>query len=143
VNYTTPETVCIRGGTLASEAGTVDTFAGPIVLNFSSVVGIQANSGSTLHLMGSAISMQGFTLTVGGAGNVMIDDILSGGSSTASLSKIDSGTLTLNVANSYGGGSVGTTVTGGTLAIGNDGAIGSGPLTMGDGTTLKAAGGSH
>src|SRR5947199_6832765 len=140
VNYTTPETVNIRGGTLASEAGTVDTFAGPIVLNFSSVLGIRANSGSTLHLMGSVISMQGFTLTVGGAGNVIIDDILSGGSSTASLSKIDSGMLTLNANNSYGGG---TTVMGGTLAIGNDGAIGSGLLTMGDGTTLQAAGGSH
>ena len=79
VNYTTPETVNIRGGTLASEAGTVDTFAGPIVLNFSSVLGIRADSGSTLHLMGSAITMQGFTLTVGGAGNVIIGDILSGG----------------------------------------------------------------
>ena len=88
--------VNIRGGTLASEAGTVDTFAGPIVLNFSSVLGIRADSGSTLHLMGSAISMQGFTLTVGGAGNAIIDDILSGGLSTASLSKIDSGMLTLN-----------------------------------------------
>src|SRR5439155_4786859 len=56
---------------------------------------------------------------------------------------MDAGTLTLNMANGYGGGSVGTTVTGGTLAVGNDGAIGSGLLTMGDGTTLQAAGGSH
>ncbi|HEV2946861.1 MAG TPA: autotransporter-associated beta strand repeat-containing protein [Gemmataceae bacterium] len=143
VNYTIPEAVNLRGGTLASDTGTgatVDTFAGPINLAFSS--NLRAGAGSTLDLKGSTITMQGSQLTVLGTGNTVIDDVLSG-TSAASLSKKDSGTLTLNAANSYGGGSVGTSVTGGTLAVGNDSALGTGLLTLSGGTTLQASGGAH
>jgi len=66
--------------------------------------------------------MNTFPLSVAGAGDTVLDDLLTG-TSAAALTKLDSGMLTLNMANSYGGGSVGTTVTGGTLAVGNDGAI--------------------
>ncbi len=143
VNYTIPEAVNLRGGTLASDTSTgstVDTFSGPINLAFSS--NLRAGARSTLNLKGSAITMQGNQLTVLGTGNTVIDDVVSG-TTAASLLKTDSGTLTLNAANTYGGGSVGTSVTGGTLAVGNDGAIGTGLLGLAGGATLLAAGGAH
>ena len=53
-----------------------------------------------------------------------------------SLTKDGAANLTLNQANSYTGG---TTLKAGTLTIGNDAALGTGMLTLGDGT-LSAAG---
>jgi autotransporter-associated beta strand protein len=142
VNYTTPEPVTLNGGTLASDSGSssiIDTFSGPINI-LASGSAIQAN-GNTLQLSGSAITMGGFQLTVKGTGQTVIDDMLSG-LAAASLQKLQSGTLTLNAANTYGG-SGGTQLAGGTLAIGNDNAIGTGLLTTQDGTTLLASGGTH
>ncbi|MFS2123315.1 autotransporter-associated beta strand repeat-containing protein [Pseudomonas sp. Pseusp97] len=55
---------------------------------------------------------------------------------TASLGKYDSGTLVLNGANSYTGG---TALNGGTLVLGNAGALGSGGLTAANGTTLDTS----
>ncbi|CAB3957979.1 hypothetical protein LMG6001_04979 [Achromobacter insolitus] len=49
------------------------------------------------------------------------------------LRKLDSGTLVLNSANGYAGG---TLLEGGTLVLGNDAALGSGPLGTSDRTTL-------
>jgi autotransporter-associated beta strand protein len=143
VTYTTAEPVSLNGGTLASDTGNdiVDSFSGPVNIGQGGSF-IRGGAGSTLDLTSTTITMQGFVLTVAGAGDVTIDDVVSG-TTAAALSKSEAGTLTLNAANSYGGGSVGTSVTGGTLAIGNDSAIGTGPLTMGDGTMLQAAGGAH
>lgn len=58
-------------------------------------------------------------------------DVTLGGSAT--LGKYDSGTLVLNAANSYCGG---TQLNGGTLVLGNAGALGSGGLIAANGTTL-------
>jgi autotransporter-associated beta strand protein len=143
VNYTTSEPVSLKGGTIASDTGNsiLDSFSGPINIGQGGSF-IRGGAGSTLNLTSTTITMQGFILNVAGAGDVTIDDFLSG-TTAAALSKSEAGTLTLNAANSYGGVSVGTSITGGTLAVGNDNAIGTGPLTMGDGTTLLAAGGAH
>ncbi|KPG76260.1 autotransporter-associated beta strand repeat-containing protein [Pseudomonas libanensis] len=51
------------------------------------------------------------------------------------LAKLDTGTLVLNGANSYTGG---TALNGGTLIVGNDSALGSGLLTTANGTTLDS-----
>jgi fibronectin-binding autotransporter adhesin len=52
------------------------------------------------------------------------------------LTKTGTGTLTLDAANGYSGG---TTVSAGTLAIGNSNALGTGTVLLGGGTTLQAA----
>ncbi|UIN19990.1 S8 family serine peptidase [Herbaspirillum frisingense] len=54
----------------------------------------------------------------------------------AVLVKTGAGTLTLTGDNSYSGG---TLLQGGTLGVGSNTALGSGPLSMSDGTTLRAA----
>ncbi|TFY90662.1 transporter [Pseudomonas nabeulensis] len=51
------------------------------------------------------------------------------------LAKLDAGTLVLNGANTYTGG---TALNGGTLVVGNNSALGTGVLTTADGTTLDA-----
>jgi autotransporter-associated beta strand protein len=71
----------------------------------------------------AVIDTQAYTSTL--AGSV---------SGAGSLSKYGSGTLTLSGANSFNGG---TTLYEGTLAVGNSRALGSGPLTMAENTTLQ------
>lgn len=51
------------------------------------------------------------------------------------LAKLDAGTLVLNGANTYTGG---TALNGGTLIVGNNSALGSGALTTANGTTLDS-----
>ncbi len=51
------------------------------------------------------------------------------------LAKLDAGTLVLNGANTYTGG---TALNGGTLVVGNNSALGSGVLTTANGTTLDS-----
>lgn len=54
---------------------------------------------------------------------------------TGSIAKYDTGTLVLNAANGYSGG---TALNGGTLVVGNNSALGSGVLTAAAGTTLDS-----
>ena len=56
-----------------------------------------------------------------------------------SLTKVGSGTLTLSAANTYGGG---TTLSAGTLAIGNDGALGTGTFTLQNSVGIQSADGT-
>lgn len=76
-----------------------------------------------LTAAGGTIDSNGFNLTLGSA--------ITG---AGSLTKVGSGTLTLTGSNSYAGG---TTVTdSSTLAITNGSALGTGSVTLGDGSTL-------
>jgi len=59
-----------------------------------------------------------------------VNGVISG---AASLGKTGAGTLALNNANTFSGG---VNLTGGTLSIGNNAALGTGALGMGAGTTL-------
>ena len=72
----------------------------------------------------STMNTQGFTFTLNG--------VIGG---TGTLAKIGTGTLVLNGANSYSGG---TSLTAGTIRLGNNAALGTGTLTMAAGTTLQA-----
>ncbi|KAA6176805.1 transporter [Pseudomonas marginalis] len=54
---------------------------------------------------------------------------------SGTLAKLDSGTLVLNAANAYTGG---TALNGGTLVVGNNSALGTGLLTAANGTTLAS-----
>ncbi len=54
---------------------------------------------------------------------------------SATLAKLDAGTLVLNSSNGYTGG---TALNGGTLVLGNDKALGNGLLTTANGTTLDS-----
>ncbi|MDH4568073.1 DUF4347 domain-containing protein [Pseudomonas sp. BN414] len=85
----------------------------------------------TVNLGSANISVtSGSTLTISGA--------LSG---TTDLTKTDSGTLILSNSNNEAGFTGGTTVTGGTLSIGNDDYLGSGLISL-DGGTLAISGGT-
>jgi autotransporter-associated beta strand protein len=146
VTYATTEPVTLTGtspsgtsgGAIRSDTNTgTDSFAGSITL-IAANNSIGALSGSTLVLNGP-INEGAFGLTVSDTGNVTFNNAISG-TSTATLTQQGTGTLTLNAANTYGGG---TTVAGGTLAVGNDSALGSGPVTLGNGTTIIAVGASH
>ncbi len=72
----------------------------------------------------STMNTQGFTFTLNG--------VIGG---TGTLAKIGTGTLVLNGANSYAGG---TALNAGTIRVGNNSALGTGTLTMADGTTLAS-----
>lgn len=67
------------------------------------------------------------TLTIGGQ--------ISNGTTANSITKSGAGTLVLSAANSYTGG---TALTQGTLAIGSDNALGSGPFTISNSPTIQS-----
>lgn len=112
--------------------------AGSVTVNGEqTVTGMQfASSGYRLQ-NGSAGSVklvngaQGYAaLRVDPNATATLDVALTG---NGTLAKFDTGTLVLNGANSYTGG---TQLNGGTLVVGNSAALGSGSLTAAGGTTL-------
>jgi autotransporter-associated beta strand protein len=112
--------------------------AGNITINGTqSMTGMQFVTDGYKLLSGTAAQL---TLVNGASGNTAIRvnpgstatiDVNINGSGT--LAKLDSGTLVLNGANSYTGG---TALNGGSLIVGNGAALGSGVLTAAAGTTL-------
>src|SRR5207249_3309807 len=142
VNYATPESVTLDGGA-------IEAFAGPRSFGGSITLGAAGSSiftiGPATFTMNGPINAQGFDLTVetedtqGFPGTFIFNSGISG-TNTATLTFQGPGSLTLNGAGTYGGG---TTVTSGTLFVGNDSAVGTGTLTLDDGTTILAASGDH
>jgi fibronectin-binding autotransporter adhesin len=90
-----------------------------------------ASTGGALTLA-NAVTL-GAALTVGGASDLTLDGAMAG---TGSLVKNGAGTLALNNANNFGGG---TTLLAGTLSVGNSAALGTGTLTVGGTATLAAS----
>ena len=124
---TTAATIFLNGGQIT--VGT-STALGTSTLNMNSNTALQAgvaglSLANAINLFGlDTIDTQGFGFTLGGTIN---------GSGT--LNKIGSGTLTLNGANGYTGG---TNLTAGAITVGTNTALGTGLLAMTGGTILTA-----
>jgi outer membrane autotransporter protein len=131
--YTGP--TAVNGGTL--QAGAVNAF--------SAASAFTVASGATLDLAGfnqtigslagaGSVTLGAATLTTNGDGS---DTIFSGTiSGSGRLVKVGEGVLLLSGNNSYQGGTI---VNEGTLAVDSSRAVGTGALTLADGTTLQAA----
>lgn len=90
------------------------------------------NLAIAVNPLGTAFNNTALNYTISSTGGFGI-----GGSGT--LTKSGNGSLTLNTANSYSGG---TTLGGGTLNIGNASALGSGPMTISGGVLDNTSGGA-
>jgi len=95
--------------------------------------GVTVNSGAGLFTVNANLTLAGAsnTITVNNAAGAVINGVLGG---TVGLTKAGTGTLTLNNANTYTGG---TTLNAGTLILGNSAALGGaagGLLTINGGT---------
>ena len=98
------------------------------------------NSGNLFTVSGANVSLSGNALTVNGTGNTLISSIISGIPAGSTLTKDESGTLTLTGNNIY---TRGTTVNGGTLLVNNTAGsgTGTGSVTVNNaGTTLGGTG---
>ena len=137
----------VQLGTLLTGTGTLNLNAGG-TLEVGGIDGLRQGtgnaavnfSGGTLRVIGSELTTtvdvtltDASTLDTNGLG-ATLDGVLSG---TGSLVKTGDGALTLTNANTYEGG---TTLSAGTLRIGNDLALGTGALTIEDGATLATDG---
>lgn len=125
-----------QGGTIV-EAGTLSISShsnlGTESLTMYGGTTLQAVAGFTLQ-PSQTVSLRSGSVMIGMTGpSFGIDGPITG---PGQLVKIGSGELSLAYSNSYSGG---TLVSEGTLTIISVGNIGSGPLTMNGGTTLKAA----
>ncbi|WP_395753590.1 autotransporter-associated beta strand repeat-containing protein [Prosthecobacter sp.] len=103
-------------GALRNISGT-NNYAGLVTLG--SATRINSDSGTLTLSNSGTITGSGLGLTVGGAGSTQIASVI--GTGTGTLTKDGAGTLTLSGANTYTGS---TTVSLGTLQIGNGGTTG-------------------
>ncbi|MDB6026492.1 MAG: hypothetical protein JWM68_2715, partial [Verrucomicrobiales bacterium] len=107
-------------GALRSVAANM-TFAGPVTLASS---GVRINSDNSTFTLSGGITGAGKNLIIGGSGGSAVTNTgISIGSGT--LTKDGSGTLTLNIPNSFSG----TTISAGRVSIGDNSALSSGPIT--------------
>jgi autotransporter-associated beta strand protein len=115
-------------------------FGGTIGVGNSAALGtgtLSMQAGTTLQAtannltLGNAIALTGADTIDAQTNAFTLAGAITG---TGSLAKIGSGELTLTAANSYSGG---TLLNAGTLGVGNSAALGTGPLTMQDGTVLQ------
>jgi autotransporter-associated beta strand protein/VCBS repeat-containing protein len=119
-------TLVLAGGSAIADSSHV-AVNGTLILNASETIGALFGSGS--------VSLVGSTLTVGGGiGSKTFDGVISG---SGSLVKVGSYVQTFTKANTYSGT---TKVLGGTLALRNNGTIGSGALSLAAETTLAVTG---
>lgn len=120
-------------GGVVNNSGSTETVNVPVVVNAAQT--FLASAGNLT--LNANISLGGNTLTVDGAANTAFSGMVSG---TAGIQKNGSGTLTLSGVNTYGNnGGSDTSVNAGALAIGNDQALGSSRLNIGDGGIVESA----
>ncbi len=128
----TGSTLTSSGG-ITNNSGSTETLTVPVVVSAAQT--FNAVSGNLT--LNTNISLGGNTLTVDGTANTAIGGVISG---TAGIAKNGSGTLVLSAANTYGNnGASDTSVNVGVLAIGNDLALGTSRLNIGDGGTVQSS----
>jgi autotransporter-associated beta strand protein len=129
------------GGGMTVNAGILalgaDTSAGSGPMTFNSTVFVLAQNSARI-LANSVTLGASAILTVAGTQDFTFNGVISG--ATGSINSTDSGVLTLNGANTFGGG---ITISAGTLSVGNDSALGTGTLVLNDLRTIQAVGGPH
>ncbi len=117
------------------------TFGGNLTLQFTGGSGSITNNdvdGDSAIVIASTIDLADATrLRIGGTGDVIISGVIGGES--GGLTWEGTGTLTLSGANTYGNG---TTLSAGTVLIGDAAAFGTGFVTVDGDTTLGATGGA-
>ncbi|MDR3456851.1 MAG: autotransporter-associated beta strand repeat-containing protein [Verrucomicrobiae bacterium] len=136
--YTGP--TVLAGGVLIISNIANGTVASPIGAASVSAVNVVFNGGTLAYLGSSASTDHGITLNSGGGGI----DVPAGTTLTlngsilgaGALTKTDAGSLTLAVANTYGGGTV---VSNGTLTLSDAGAAGSGAINLYGGNLVLGA----
>jgi autotransporter-associated beta strand protein len=109
-------------------------------LSLGSIDQAWTNNSGNLFTVGGNISLGGNGLTVNGTGNTLISGVIVGVANGSTLTKGDSGTLTLTGTNIY---TRGTTVSDGTLLVNNTAGsgTGSGAVTVNSaGSTLGGTG---
>ncbi len=126
----TGRTLTLGTGGLTNNSSNLQTITNALQLSGSQTW----NSNSGGLLVSGNVNLNGAGLTINGAANTTLSEILS--NSSATLTKNGSGTLTLSGSNTYTGS---TRLNSGTLAIGHNSALGTGTLTV-YGGTLSAAG---
>ncbi|MDI1251289.1 MAG: autotransporter-associated beta strand repeat-containing protein [Lacunisphaera sp.] len=100
----------------------------------SNDINIRNNSSGTLNLTGT-INTNGNTITLDGTGQATnLTGVIA---NTGAVVKNDSGTVALNAANTYSGG---TTLNNGTLATNNNAGFGTGAINLAGGTLASTAG---
>ena len=139
IDYGTVKLGATGGQNLLADAGLAITIQsnGTLDLNGYSInlARISDLSGTITNSGGSTVTLLSTTTTTTTENNAIQD-----GASAIAIDKTGSGNLILTAANSYTGG---THVESGTLTISNDDALGTGTLTMDEGTTLALNGGNH
>ncbi len=123
-------TLALTNGSAILDTGAVvlaNTVGATLLLNASETIGSLAGGGTS----GGNVTLQGFTLTSGGANtDTTYSGVISG---SGSLVKTGSGTLTLANANLYAGS---TAIKNGVISLGISNALPTSTiLTLGDGTT--------
>lgn len=133
IGSSTGSTLTSGSGGITNNSSSAETLNVPIV-NIAAQTFIAAAGNLTLN---SNLSLAGNTLTVDGVANTTIAGVVSG---TAGIQKNGGGTLLLSGVNTYGNnGASDTSINVGSLAVGNDLALGTSRLNFGDGGILQSA----
>jgi hypothetical protein len=99
-----------------------------------SSAGVLTNSSATAGAVSGTVALASASSVGGSAGNITLSGVVSG---AYALTKLGTNTLNLSGANSYSGG---TTISVGTLLVGNNGALGTGAATVNSGAALDLYG---
>lgn len=135
-NISSAEGITINGSGVSS-AGAIRNISGNNTLSGGIVLGsasrINADTGTTLTLSGG-VTGAGQALTLGGAGNITVSTTGINTTTSGSLTIDSTGVVTLGASGNYTGT---TTLSSGTLRIGNNSALGTGGFSINGGVVAS------